>query len=89
MGSDSRAAGPSAGRDPEDGAATAPSWDTPRDPAELVAADRLLRAHPTLHALLVAGAEVLDVVIQDEFTHDVVARMPTSTGALLLVFDST
>jgi hypothetical protein len=29
------------------------------------------------------------VVIQDEFTHDVVARVPTPVGALLLVFDST
>lgn len=40
-------------------------------------------------ALLGAGGEVLDVVIQDEFTHDVVARLPSSAGALLVVFDST
>jgi hypothetical protein len=72
-----------------DAADAATPWDAPVDPAEREAAERLLRDHPTLHALLGAGAEVLDVVIQDEFTHDVVARVPTPIGALLLVFDST
>jgi len=33
-----------------------------------------------------AGGQVLDVVIQDEYTHDVVARLP---GGLLVVFDCT
>ena len=53
------------------------------------AARRFLRQNRTLHDLLKAGAEVLDVVIQDEYTHDVVARLPSQAGDLLVVFDTT
>ncbi|MCA9552861.1 MAG: hypothetical protein KC933_22695 [Myxococcales bacterium] len=63
-------------------------WQHP-GPREAAAAQAFLDAHRTLHDLLRAGGEVLDVVIQDEFTHDVVARLPSSAGALLVVFDST
>ena len=53
------------------------------------AAQRFLDANSTLHDLLRAGGEVLSVVEQDEFTHDVVGRIPGPKGELLVVFDST
>ena len=69
------------------------------------AVDDFLRRHRTLHELVLAGGEVLDVVVQDEFTHDVVARISIakaglvkdgagsgkgpSTGEIIVVFDST
>ena len=58
-------------------------------PGEEAAAQRFLRAHRTLEALLRAGGAVVDIVVQDEFTHDVVARIPNGTDSLLVVFDST
>jgi hypothetical protein len=39
-------------------------------------ADIFLHAHTTLHDLIKSGGSVVDVVIQDEFTHDVIARLP-------------
>ena len=59
------------------------------DPARRAAATRFLAAHPTLHDLLRGGGDVVDVVVQDEFTHDVVATIPTDLGPMLAVFDST
>ena len=44
-----------------------------------------LRAPPTMQALIEAGHDVVDVVIQDEFTHDVIVQI----GALYAVYDST
>ncbi|MEQ9500326.1 MAG: hypothetical protein RIT81_25855 [Deltaproteobacteria bacterium] len=49
------------------------------------AAEDFLARHATLHDLLVAGGEVLEVVVQDEYTHDVVARVANT----IAVFDST
>ncbi len=57
--------------------------------AEVELAQRFLREHRTLHDLLTAGGEVLNVVVQDEYTHDIVARLPWEAGALLVVFDCT
>jgi len=59
-------------------------------PAERVALERALAPVATLHDLiewgLARGWMITDVVIQDEFTHDVV--MPAGDGRVL-VFDST
>lgn len=40
----------------------------------------------TLEDVLAAGFEIVEVVVQDEFTHDVVAR---GAGATYLCFDTT
>jgi len=40
----------------------------------------------TLEEVLRWGADVLDIVVQDEFTHDVVTR---KGGLVFLVFDTT
>ncbi len=53
------------------------------------AAEDFLAAHATLHDLLRAGGDVLDVVVQDEYTHDVVAAIDTPVGRIIAVFDST
>lgn len=53
------------------------------------ALEAFLALYPTLHDLIRGGGEVLDVVIQDEFTHDVIAWVPTPMGLRLAVFDST
>jgi hypothetical protein len=50
--------------------------------AGLAAATRL----DTLEDVLRWGADVLDVIVQDEYTHDVVTRDPTG---VILVFDTT
>jgi hypothetical protein len=42
----------------------------------------------TLEDVLRWGGDVLDVVVQDEYTHDVVVRAP-GTAAGFLVFDTT
>ena len=59
-------------------------------PEERVALERALAPVVTLHDLiewgLARGWMITDVVIQDEFTHDVV--MPAGDGRVL-VFDST
>ncbi len=57
-----------------------------RVPEVVADAERFLAHTSTLHGLIQRGGEVLNVVIQDEFTHDVIARLP---GASLVVFDST
>ena len=44
-----------------------------------------LRLHHTLEALVRAGMSVLDVVVQDEFSHDVIVR----AGAHFAVYAST
>lgn len=44
------------------------------------------RALPTLHHVVKAGLAVVDVVVQDEYTHDVVVR---AAEGLYLVYDST
>ncbi len=41
----------------------------------------------TLEDVLRWGGDVIDVIVQDEYTHDVVARFPTA--AAFLVFDTT
>ena len=69
------------------GCALVPLFRT--DLAPWAAAQAFLAANPTLHDLVVAGGEVLDVVIQDEYTHDVVARLPGGVDGLLVVFDGT
>jgi len=56
------------------------------DASHLATASAFLTKNGLLHDLLQSGGEVLDVVIQDEFTHDVVARLP---DGLIAVFDST
>ena len=43
------------------------------------------RSFKTLQDVVAAGLEVVDVVIQDEFTHDVLVRW----NELYLVFDTT
>lgn len=57
-------------------------------PEAVAYAARFLESNSTLHALLQQGGEVLDVIIQDEFSHDVIARLP-SPNPHLVVFDST
>ena len=52
-----------------------------RAPAVAVAAQA-----ETLEDVLAAGLPILDVIVQDEYTHDVVARGP---GATYLCFDTT
>lgn len=59
------------------------------DPAAQRAAEDYLARHATLHDLLTDGGEVLEVVVQDEYTHDVVARVDTAVGRIIAVFDST
>ncbi len=51
--------------------------------------DVVLSRHSTLHSALQAGAEVIDVVVQDEFTHDVVAYLPGPEPRIITVFDCT
>lgn len=65
-----------------------PEWIS-RDATRHEDAQLFLRDHGTLHDLIHAGGEVIDVVIQDEYTHDVIARLPASGGASLVVFDCT
>ena len=60
------------------------------DPEQLarrlsLAEQRALRATRTLHDAIVAGREIVDVIVQDEFTHDVVL----TCGDLWVVYDST
>ncbi len=50
----------------------------------LTAAARLV----TLEDVLRWGADVIDVIVQDEYTHDVVARAPKAPPGFL-VFDTT
>lgn len=52
---------------------------------------RALRSMTTLHHAIVAGHAVADVVIQDEFTHDVIIELGArpDEGACWAVFDST
>ena len=52
-------------------------------------ARNFLEQHASLHSLLQSGGEVLDVVIQDEYTHDVIAQLPSSVHLIMVVFDST
>jgi len=47
--------------------------------------DACLR-HRTLEHVLREGYDVVDVVVQDEFTHDVIARTPDGQW---LVYDTT
>jgi hypothetical protein len=42
--------------------------------------------HRTLEQVLREGYEIVDVVVQDEFTHDVIARTPRGEW---LVYDTT
>lgn len=42
----------------------------------------------TLADVLRWGGDVIDVIVQDEYTHDVVVRGPVA-GPVFLVFDST
>jgi hypothetical protein len=49
---------------------------------------RIVRSFETLSDVIAAGFAVLDVVVQDEFTHDVVVR-PPGQSAVWLVLDST
>lgn len=71
-----------------DGSPRMNDWRDP-DPARQAAAEAFLTRHGTLHDLLAAGGDVVDVIVQDEYTHDVVATIPTDRGPLLAVFDST
>lgn len=59
------------------------------DPSMQDAAEAFLATHATLHDLLSDGGEVIDVVVQDEYTHDVVARIDTIERRIIAVFDST
>ncbi len=45
-----------------------------------------LRRPTTMHALIRTGADVVDVVIQDEFTHDVIIKV---SNDLFAVYEST
>ena len=49
---------------------------------------RVVGSLQTIGEVIGAGFEVVDVVIQDEFTHDVVVRHARQ-GNLYLVFDAT
>ncbi|MEO1228825.1 MAG: hypothetical protein AAFZ18_07975 [Myxococcota bacterium] len=48
-----------------------------------------LAENRSLEDLVRSGGDVLEVVVQDEFTHDVIAWVPTRAGVRLAVFDST
>lgn len=63
-------------------------WQDRGAPSNEVA-HRFLAGHRTLHDVISARADVVKVVIQDEYTHDIVVRLPPSFGSLLVVFDST
>ena len=41
--------------------------------------------YQTLEDVIRAGLDIVDVVVQDEYTHDVIAR----SGSDFLVFDTT
>lgn len=56
----------------------------PAHAAGLASATRL----GTLEDLLRWGGDVIDVIVQDEYTHDVIARAPGSPPGFL-VFDTT
>lgn len=43
----------------------------------------------TLEDVLRWGGDVIEVVVQDEFTHDVIVRGPRSDASVFLVFDTT
>jgi len=45
------------------------------------------RAITTLEDVLALGHEIVEVIVQDEYTHDVIARAPATQG--YLVFDTT
>lgn len=45
-----------------------------------------LQPHQTIGQAVAAGAEIVDLVVQDEFTHDVVTR---SNDGGWLVYDTT
>lgn len=55
-------------------------------PAELAPALAVAARAETLEDVLAARFAILDVIVQDEYTHDVVARGP---GATYLCFDTT
>ena len=63
-------------------------WISSRQ-VDIELARNFLEQHATLHSLLQSGGEVLDVVIQDEYTHDVIAQLPVSANLIMVVFDST
>lgn len=52
---------------------------------------RALRSMTTLHDAIVAGHTVADVIIQDEFTHDVIIDLGQrpDEGACWAVYDAT
>ena len=43
----------------------------------------------TLEDVLALGHEIVDVIVQDEYTHDVIARARGSATQGYLVFDTT
>ena len=51
-----------------------------------VASQRTLE--DVVRCVLLAGGALCDVVVQDEYTHDVVVR-PTATSSHFLVYDTT
>ena len=51
----------------------------------LASAERLDTLEDVLAWTLPRGAELLDVIVQDEYTHDVIVR----AGTVHLVFDTT
>jgi hypothetical protein len=47
--------------------------------------DMMLETIATLEDVLARGFDIVDVIVQDEYTHDVVARR----GETIVVFDTT
>lgn len=56
-----------------------------REPGEVPPALAWVRRLSTLEEVLRTGLELLDVIVQDEYTHDIVTRR----GAAFVIFDAT